>query len=134
MLHRRILVGLIILVIFILAWDVFWWALGVKPFFPWRLKDGLKEDAGAFSLIDVRTHAEYELFHIHGAKHRPEFILHPELFKRENSRKPIVVICMTGHRSTIVAYQLKKRVSSEVYNLTWGMLGWLLSGGEINSG
>lgn len=132
--HERILAGLVILVIFIFAWDVFWWALGVKPLFPWRLKNGLKKNTESFILIDVRTRAEYELFHIHGTRHRPELILHPELFKQENSRKPVVVICMTGHRSPIVAYQLKKRLSSEVYNLTWGMLGWLLSGGESNSG
>jgi len=80
----------------------------------------------------VRTQPEYELFHISGAKHRPELILHPELFREKDSRKPLVVICMTGHRSSIVAYQLKKRVPQEVYNLTWGMLGWLLSGGEID--
>ena len=134
MVHSGILVGLIILVIFIFAWDVFWWALGVKPLFPWQLKNGIKEDTEGFSLIDVRTHAEYEFFHIHGAKHRPELILHPELFKQKDSRKPVVVICMTGHRSPIVAYRLKKRVSQEVYNLTWGMIGWLLSGGKIRSG
>lgn len=132
--HRTILVGLVILVIFIFAWDVVWWALAMKPLFPWHLKSGLKENTEGFILIDVRTHAEYELFHIHGTKNRPELILHPELFKQKDSRKPVVVICMTGHRSPIVAYQLKKRVSQDVYNLTWGMLGWLLSGGKISSG
>ena len=134
MLHRKILVGLIILVTLILAWDAFWWALGVRPFFPWLLKKGIQGNTEGFSLIDVRTHAEYELFRIHGAKHSPELLLHPELFKQRDSRKPIVVICMTGHRSAIAAYRLKKRVSQKVYNLTWGMLGWLLNGGEINSG
>jgi rhodanese-related sulfurtransferase len=133
MVHSRILVGLVILVIFIFAWDVFWWVLGVKSLFPWHLKSGLKKNTEGFILIDVRTRAEYELFHIHGTEHRPELILHPELFKQKDSPKPIVVICMTGHRSPIVAYRLKKRVSQKVYNLTWGMLGWLLSGGEINS-
>ena len=131
--HKIILVGLVILVIFIFAWDVFWWVLGVKSIFPWHLKNGLKKNTEGFILIDVRTRAEYELFHIHGTEHRPELILHPELFKQKDSRKPVVVICMTGHRSPIVVYQLKKRLSQEVYNLTWGMLGWLLSGGEINS-
>ena len=132
--HKIILVGLVILVIFIFAWDVFWWVLGVKSIFPWHLKNGLKKNTEGFILIDVRTRAEYELFHIHGTEHRPELILHPELFKQKDSRKPVVVICMTGHRSPIVVYQLKKRLSQEVYNLTWGMIGWLLSGGKIRSG
>jgi rhodanese-related sulfurtransferase len=42
----------------------------------------------------------------------------------------LVIICMTGHRSSVVAYRLKKRGFTEVHNLTFGMLGWLLSGGE----
>ena len=78
-----------------------------------------------------RLQPEYELFHINGTNHLPELLHHPESFGEEDSSKPIVVICMTGHRSPVVAYHLKKRVSQEVYNLTWGMLGWLLSGGEI---
>ena len=130
--QKRMLIGLIILVTFIFAWDIIWWVLGVKPLLPWHLKSSLKENAEGFSLIDVRTHPEYELFHINGAKHYSELVLHPELFKEKDSRRPLVVICMTGHRSSIVAYQLKKRVPQEVYNLTWGMLGWLLSGGKIS--
>jgi len=130
--QKRMLIGLIILVTFIFAWDIIWWVLGVKPLLPWHLKSSLKENAEGFSLIDVRTHPEYELFHINGAKHYPELVLHPELFKEKDSKRPLVVICMTGHRSSIVAYQLKKRVPQEVYNLTWGMIGWLLSGGKIS--
>ena len=130
--YKSILIGLIILAILICTWDLVWWILGVKPLLPWRLKGGLKADAEGFTLIDVRTHAEYELFHINGAKHRPELMLHPESFRVQDSREPLVVICMTGHRSSVVAYQLKKRVPQEVYSLTWGMLGWLLSGGEIS--
>jgi len=129
---RIALIGLIILIVTIFTWDLFWWALGVKPLLPWHLKGGLKEKTKDFSLIDVRTQPEYELFHIGGAKHHPELILHPELFRDKDSRKPLVVICMTGHRSSIVAYRLRKRVPQEVYSLTWGMLGWLLSGGEIS--
>ncbi|MCG6916619.1 MAG: rhodanese-like domain-containing protein [Deltaproteobacteria bacterium] len=130
--YRRALIGLIILIIFICTWDLFWWILGVKPLLPWHLKGRLKSNAEGFSLIDVRTHGEYELFHISGAKHRPELILHPESFKANDSMGPLVVICMTGHRSAVVAYQLKKRVPQQVYSLTWGMLGWLLSGGKIS--
>jgi len=36
----------------------------------------------------------------------------------------VVVICMTGHRSPLVAYGLKKRGYARVYNLTWRMAGW----------
>ncbi len=36
----------------------------------------------------------------------------------------VVVICMTGHRSPLVAYALKKRGYARVDNLAWGMVGW----------
>ena len=38
----------------------------------------------------------------------------------------VVVICMTGHRSPLVAYALKKKGYTRVCNLTWGMVGWKL--------
>ena len=38
--------------------------------------------------------------------------------------KTVVVICMTGHRSPMVAYGLEKAGFARVYNLTWGMVGW----------
>ena len=127
----NISLGLICLIVFVLIWELFWWALGVKPLLPYRLKSGLKENPQGFSLIDVRTQPEYELFHIKGTKHRPEILLHPGLLGEQDASNPLVLICMTGHRSPIVAYRLKKRGFQEVYSLTWGMLGWLLSGGEI---
>jgi rhodanese-related sulfurtransferase len=38
--------------------------------------------------------------------------------------KTVVVICMTGHRSSLVAWHLQKSGYLNVYNLTWGMAGW----------
>ena len=123
---KKLLIGsLLILVFFVAAWDFAWWALGVKPLFPWLM------NVENYSLIDVRTTPEYKLFHIDGAKNYPELLFHPELLKPQDPRKPLVVICLTGHRSSVVAYRLKKKGFSKVHNLTFGMLGWLLSGGEI---
>jgi rhodanese-related sulfurtransferase len=96
------------------------------------LKGSLRESPEEFTLVDVRTALEYELFHIHGSKNQPNLLLHPELFKAHDPKKPLVIICMTGHRSSVVAYRLKKREFTEVNNLTFGMLGWLLSGGETH--
>ena len=121
---KKILLGFFVFIILVAVWDFAWWALGVKPLFPWLM------NVENYSLIDVRTTPEYKLFHIDGAENRPELLLHPELLKPQNPRKPLVVICMTGHRSSVVAYRLKKQGFSKVHNLTFGMLGWLLSGGE----
>ena len=38
--------------------------------------------------------------------------------------RELVVICMTSHRSPVVAYALKKKGFKGVDNLTWGMVGW----------
>jgi rhodanese-related sulfurtransferase len=121
---------LALVILLVLGWEFCWWGLGVRPLMPWRLKGSLRETPEEFTLVDVRTALEYELFHIHGSKNQPNLLLHPEFFKAQDPRKPLVIICMTGHRSSVVAYRLKKRGFTEVHNLTFGMLGWLLSGGE----
>lgn len=122
------ILALVILVV--LGWEVCWWGLGVKHLMPWRLKGFLQKSAAEFTLVDVRTPLEYGLFHIPGSKNQPSLLLHPELFKAQDRRIPLVIICMTGHRSPVVAHRLRKQGFTEVYNLTFGMLGWLLSGGE----
>jgi rhodanese-related sulfurtransferase len=125
---------LVLLVVFLIGWDILWWGMGVEPVFPWQLKKALEERPDAFRLIDPRTAWEYEWFHIQGAESYPTLLMHPEILKSQDPEKPIVVICMSGHRSPIVAHRLKKRGFAKVYNLTWGMVGWLLSDGPIVRG
>jgi len=120
---------LALVILLVLGWEFCWWGLGVRPLMPWRLKGSLQGSPEEFTLVDVRTALEYEL-HIPGSKNQPNLLLHPEFFKAQDPRKPLVIICMTGHRSSVVAYRLKKRGFTEVCNLTFGMLGWLLSGGQ----
>ena len=123
---KNALIVSIVVIIIISGWEFGWWALGVKPLLPWRLK------VENYNLIDVRTTSEYKLFHIDGAKNHPELLLHPELLKPQDPSKPLVVICLSGHRSSVVAYGLKKQGFTKVHNLTFGMLGWLLSGGKTS--
>jgi rhodanese-related sulfurtransferase len=58
----------------------------------------------------------------------PGLLSNAQGFKGKRVDEPVIVICMTGHRSPMVAYQLKKRGYRQVYNLTWGMLAWKLFG------
>jgi len=124
------MITIILLLLVVLGWDLVWCVAGVKPLFPWQLKKMLHERQNPGQLIDVRTTFEFNWFHIDGAANRPDILLSPDLFKDKNSDEPVIVICMTGHRSPIVAYQLKKRGYKRVYNLTWGMLAWKLFGGK----
>jgi len=121
---------LIILVVLIIGWDVAWYFAGVKPLFPWQLEKLRNGDKKTVSLIDVRTPGEFNWFHIDGAANMPDLLSNVEGFKGKRVDKPVIVICMTGHRSPMVAYQLKKRGYKQVYNLTWGMLAWKLFGGK----
>ena len=121
---------IILLCIFIIAWELFWYIAGVKPISPWRLKTWLRSPESDVRLIDVRTPFEYRWFHIESAENRPEMAYMVKDFEEPNTNKPIVVICMTGHRSPVVASRLKKRGYKNVYNLTWGMWAWKLFGGK----
>ena len=121
---------LIILAVLIIGWDVAWYFAGVKPLFPWQLEKLRNGDKKTVSLIDVRTPGEFNWFHIDGAANMPDLLSNVEGFKGKRVDEPVIVICMTGHRSPMVAYQLKKRGYKQVYNLTWGMLAWKLFGGK----
>jgi rhodanese-related sulfurtransferase len=112
-----------LLLIILLGWDVFWWLMGVRPLFPWQLDKKLKEGQADLALIDVRTPEEFHWFHLPTAQNMPIEKGLPKDIKIPKT-KTVVVICMTGHRSPIGAYQLKKAGFARVYNLTWGMAGW----------
>ena len=107
-----------------LVWDAVWWFLGVKPRFPWQLKARLGAGASDLVWLDVRTPLEYNWFHLPGAQNVPHLLTDSGKLPSVSPFQEVVVICMAGHRSPLVAYALKKRGYTRVYNLTWGMVGW----------
>jgi hypothetical protein len=54
---------IILLCLFILGWDLFWYGMGVKSVFPWQLKKWLHSGKRDVNLLDVRTEFEYNWFH-----------------------------------------------------------------------
>jgi len=121
---------LIFLLLIIFGWDLAWYFAGVNPLFPWQLKKMLQKGQNPGRLIDVRTQIEFNWFHIESAVNRPDILVNTDRYKDKNLDEPVVIICMTGHRSPIVAHQLKKRGYKRVYNLTGGMLAWKMFGGK----
>ena len=105
------------------VWDAAWWLLGVKPLFPWQLDRQLRREQAQLFLLDVRTPMEFAWFHLPAALNLPD-ALDKEKMAQLPKERQLVVICMTGHRSPLVAYTLKKHGFNRVYNLTWGMVGW----------
>ncbi|HUU15958.1 MAG TPA: rhodanese-like domain-containing protein [Sedimentisphaerales bacterium] len=81
----------------------------------------------SLALVDVRAIGEYQSNHIKGAVNIPA----PELrrrYKELNKNKPVILICSTGHRSSLGASLLKQRGFSELYNVAGGMTGYSAAG------
>jgi rhodanese-related sulfurtransferase len=130
--RKAVKVGLlaIVLLVFVVGWEVAWWLLGVKPMAPWRLKNILKSERESYTVIDVRTPFEYRLFHIEGVPNYPNLLTDFSDLPPSESAKPIVIVCMSGHRSPVMGYRLKQHGLRDVSYLTWGLIGWLLVGGS----
>jgi rhodanese-related sulfurtransferase len=116
-------------VFFFIIWELGWYYMGVGLMFPWNLKKKFAQMKKEMSFIDVRTLAEYKMFHIEGVIHLPEILAYPSAADHMDRNRPVLIICMTGHRSPIAAYMLKKYGFKNVYHLSWGMLAWKLFGG-----
>jgi rhodanese-related sulfurtransferase len=78
-------------------------------------------------LVDVRAKREFQTGHIGGAINIPAPDLR-ERYKVLDTRVPIVVICNTGHRSSLGASILKQRGFKDVSNIAGGMTGYNAAG------
>ncbi len=80
-----------------------------------------------FTLLDVRTEREFETGHIEGAVN----IAMPELRTRcseLDAARPIMVICNTGHRSSMATSLIRQRGIKHVLNVVGGMTAWASAG------
>jgi len=81
-----------------------------------------------FTLLDVRMPREFETGHIEGAVN----IAMPEVrtrYSELDAGKPvIVVICNTGHRSSMATSLLRQRGIKHVLNVVGGMTAWASAG------
>jgi rhodanese-related sulfurtransferase len=78
-------------------------------------------------LVDVRTPREFEQFHVDGAINIPA----PDVRTRHNELDPslpVVVVCGTGHRSSMAASILKQHGFERVMNAAGGMAGYAAAG------
>ena len=91
-----------------------------------ELNDMINRQRG-LALVDVRAAGEYKSNHIKGAVNIPA----PELrqrYKELNKNKPVILVCSTGHRSSLGASLLKQQGFNEVYNVAGGMTGYGAAG------
>jgi rhodanese-related sulfurtransferase len=78
-------------------------------------------------IVDVRAPREYEGFHIQGALNIPA----PDLrtrYEELDPDVPTVLVCSTGHRSSLSASILKQHEFKDVFNVAGGMTGFSAAG------
>ncbi|MDD3642391.1 MAG: MBL fold metallo-hydrolase [Candidatus Krumholzibacteria bacterium] len=83
--------------------------------------------AEGFTLIDVRSRVEFDDHHIEGAINVPA----PDLRHRHEEfdrRRTTVLICSTGHRSSLGASILQRHYFERVINAAGGMKGYSAAG------
>ncbi len=91
---------------------------GAKSISPRRLGD-LPESTW---IIDVRTKVEYKWAHLNSAESFPFGAGVVAAAHKRPKDTPVLVICLSGHRSPAVAAVLKRLGFESVYNLNWGMV------------
>ncbi len=95
---------------------------GARPLAPWRLKT-LPDDTW---IVDVRTKPEFYWNRLHGAENYPWGVGLTEAARDKSLDRPVLVTCLSGHRSPAIAVALRRLGFKTVYNLTWGILYLLL--------
>ena len=78
-------------------------------------------------LLDVRSSNEYNKDHIKGALNIPVADIRTRYHELDKNQQ-IVLICSTGHRSSLGASLLKQRSFKTVYNVAGGMIGYGAAG------
>ncbi|MBN1938604.1 MAG: MBL fold metallo-hydrolase [Candidatus Aminicenantes bacterium] len=116
----------------VLEGGLFAWArtgrhTGHVPQLSSRELHGKASGKARLAILDVRAAREYQAFHIKGAINIPA----PDLRHRHRElhpEAPLVVICSTGHRSSLAASLLLRQGFKSVMNAAGGMTGYGAAG------
>lgn len=104
----------------------------VPEMMPWDMESHLAEHSDTL-VVDVREVSEFQAMHIKGSLSIPRGILEsacewdfdetePELVQARN--KDVILVCRSGHRSLLAAYNLQLLGFEKVYSLKTGLRGW----------
>ena len=97
-------------------------AAGARPLSPWKL-DTLPADTW---IVDVRTKPEFYWNRLEAAENYPWGAGVTEAAKSRSKETPVLVTCLSGHRSPAVAMMIRRLGFKTVYNLNWGILYLIL--------
>lgn len=103
-----------------------WWWLPfgrIPEISPAELNSWL-EAGKPLQVVDARTALEYQQNHIEGARLAPVTGLPGSIDRLQlDQRQPVVVICLSGHRSR-PGVRLLRRRGFQAFSLKGGMLAW----------
>jgi rhodanese-related sulfurtransferase len=86
------------------------------------------DEGRPLQLVDSRTGLEYSMGTIAGARHAPMGELPGSIDRLDlNPQYPVVVLCLSGHRSLPGTRLLRSR-GLEAYSLKGGIGNWILQG------
>jgi rhodanese-related sulfurtransferase len=105
----------------------------VKELFPWDVEEMADATGSRPLFLDVREPYEYEAMHIKGSINVPRGILEsacdygyeetvPDLAAAR--RRDIIIVCRSGYRSVLAAYNMQQMGYQKVYSLKTGLRGW----------
>lgn len=94
---------------------------------PARLHARLEADE-EWTVLDVRTAAEWKEGHVEGAAHLMGGFLAERLGELPENGRPLAVVCGSGYRSTVAASVLERAGRSGIWNVTGGMGAWKRAG------
>lgn len=99
----------------------------VRRITPQQLAEWLDDKSRAQPvLLDIRTNAEYEVSHIHGARRvDPDSTVESISLAKD---QPIVTYCSVGYRSAAVAKKLQDAGYTNVQNMTGSIFEWANEG------
>lgn len=95
---------------------------------PAQMKLAVKKKGVQF--LDIRTPEEYAEGHIKGAKLLPLDEL-PQRFSELDKKRPVVLVCRSGNRTTVAWNFLKGKGFSKVSHLDGGLRRWTAEGGAL---
>jgi len=108
------------------AWTQAGYPLVKLPqFSPQQLHDKLRTGA-SLPVLDVRSDEEWKAGHIKGAVHLFGGTLQEHV--QEIPQHPLVLVCGSGYRSTVIAGVLERHGFTNLINMTGGMNAWYQAG------
>ena len=104
----------------------------IKEIMPWDMEDMMKEDPDVL-VLDVRERDEFDTMHVPDSLNVPRGIVEsacewgyeetePELVQARD--RVVIVVCRSGYRSVLTAFNLQLLGFQKVYSLSTGLRGY----------